>query len=388
MNVSLFIAKRLNFKGKIAMVCIAVSYLVMIIAVSVASGYRKEIRNGISSVSGDVLITTPDRNVFNEYRPVEASPAYLPYIESVEAVVKIVPTIYRAGIIKDDDNMYGVVFKGTPDPVDTASLAVSIPSTLAKKTGVGVGDKILTYFVGNKLKARQFYVAALHETLVETDDQYIIYASNADLQRINGWSEDQVSALEVILDDGFKTETGISEATDEIGSLINVYSSEDEQSVIATSVLSRFPQLFSWLDLIDFNVYFILLLMTVVAGFNMISGLLIMLFEHISTIGLLKSLGMTDRAISKVFLTSSAIVVGKGMLLGNIIAIMFCIIQGTTHILKLNPENYYVSFVPVNVDLGLVLTADLISFAGIMLLLLIPCLFISKVDPAETVRVR
>lgn len=388
MNVSLFIAKRLNFKGKIAMVCIAVSFLVMIIAVSVASGYRKEIRNGISSVSGDVLITTPDRNVFNEYRPVEASPAYLPYIESVDAVVKIVPTIYRAGIIKDDDNMYGVVFKGTPDPVDTASLAVSIPNALAKKAGVGVGDKILTYFVGNKLKARQFYVAALHETLVETDDQYIIYASNADLQRINGWSEDQVSALEVILDDGFKTETGISEATDEIGSLINVYSSEDEQSVIATSVLSRFPQLFSWLDLIDFNVYFILLLMTVVAGFNMISGLLIMLFEHISTIGLLKSLGMTDRAISKVFLTSSAIVVGKGMLLGNIIAIMFCIIQGTTHILKLNPENYYVSFVPVNVDLGLVLTADLISFAGIMLLLLIPCLFISKVDPAETVRVR
>lgn len=388
MNVSLFIAKRLNFKGKIAMVCIAVSFLVMIIAVSVASGYRKEIRNGISSVSGDVLITTPDRNVFNEYRPVEASPAYLPYIESVDAVVRVIPTIYRAGIIKDDDNMYGVVFKGTPDPVDTASLSVSIPNALAKKAGVGVGDKILTYFVGNKLKARQFYVAALHETLVETDDQYVVYASNADLQRINGWSEDEVSALEVILDDSFKTETGISEATDEIGSLINVHSSEDEQSVIATSVLSRFPQLFSWLDLIDFNVYFILLLMTVVAGFNMISGLLIMLFEHISTIGLLKSLGMTDRAISKVFLTSSAIVVGKGMLLGNIIAVLFCMIQGTTHILKLNPENYYVSFVPVNVDLGLVLAADIISFGGIMLLLLIPCLFISKVDPAETVRVR
>lgn len=388
MNVSLFIAKRLNFKGKIAMVCIAVSFLVMIIAVSVASGYRKEIRDGISSVSGDVLITAPDRNVFNEFRPIEASPAYLPYLDSLEAVVKVIPTVYRAGIVKDDDNMYGVVFKGTPDLVDTTDLAVSIPSALAQKAGVGVGDKILTYFVGHKLKARQFYIADIHETLVETDNQYVIYASNSDLQRLNGWSDGEVSALEVILHDKFKTESGISEATDEIGSLINAYSSEDERSVIATSVLSRFPQLFSWLDLIDFNVYFILLLMTIVAGFNMISGLLIMLFEHISTIGLLKSLGMTDRAITKVFLASSAMVVGKGMLIGNILAILFCIIQVTTHILKLNPENYYVSFVPVNIDFGLVLIADLISFAGIMILLLIPCLFISKVDPAETVRVR
>lgn len=388
MNLSLYIAKRLNFKGKIAMVCIAVSFLVMIIAVSVASGYRKEVRNGISSVSGDVLITTPDRNVFNEHRPIEASPTYLPYIEAVEAVDRVVPTVYRAGIIKDEDNMYGVVFKGTPDVVDTNALAVSIPSSLAQKASVAIGDKLLTYFVGDKLKARQFYVAAVHETLVETDNQYIIYASNADLQRLNGWSDNEVSALEVILADNFKSEIGISDATSEIGSLINAYSSEDERTVIATSVLSRFPQLFSWLDLIDFNVYFILLLMTIVAGFNMISGLLIMLFEHISTIGLLKSLGMTDRAISKVFLTSSAMLVGKGMLIGNVLAILFCIIQGTTHVLKLNPENYYVSFVPVNVDFGLILAADIISFAGIMLLLMIPCLFISKVDPAETVRVR
>jgi lipoprotein-releasing system permease protein len=128
--------------------------------------------------------------------------------------------------------------------------------------------------------------------------------------------------------------------------------------------------------------------MTVVAGFNMISGLLIMLFEHISTIGLLKSMGMTDRSIAKVFLASSAVLVGKGMLIGNLLAILFCIIQGTTHILKLNPENYYVSFVPVNMNLGAILIADVASFAVIMLLLLIPCVFISKVDPAETVRVR
>jgi lipoprotein-releasing system permease protein len=128
--------------------------------------------------------------------------------------------------------------------------------------------------------------------------------------------------------------------------------------------------------------------MTIVAGFNMISGLLIMLFENISTIGLLKSLGMTDRAIAKVFLTSSAALVFKGMLAGNLAAILFCVVQGTTHLLRLNPENYFVSFVPVNLDMGMILCADVISFVVIMLLLLIPCIFISKVDPAETVRVR
>ena len=120
----------------------------------------------------------------------------------------------------------------------------------------------------------------------------------------------------------------------------------------------------------------------------MISGLLIILFENISTIGLLKTLGMTDRAIAKVFLSSSAVLTAKGMAIGNALAIIFCVIQSQTHFLKLDPENYFVSHVPVHLDLGLILAADLVSFAVILILLLIPCLFISRVDPADTVRVR
>ena len=174
----------------------------------------------------------------------------------------------------------------------------------------------------------------------------------------------------------------------EIGYIINAYSEESTSPVIATSSVSRFPQLFDWLDLIDFNVLFILVLMTIVAGFNMISGLLIMLFENISVIGLLKALGMTDRAVSKVFLSSAASLVFKGMIIGNLIAFAFCFIQDKTHLLKLDPANYFVSFVPVNINVGSVLLADIGSFIVIMLLLLIPTLFISKVDPAQTVRVK
>jgi lipoprotein-releasing system permease protein len=152
--------------------------------------------------------------------------------------------------------------------------------------------------------------------------------------------------------------------------------------------VSRYPQLFDWLDLIDFNVLFILLLMTVVAGFNMISGLLIMLFDNISTIGLLKALGMNDKSISKVFLTSASVLVFKGMLAGNALAILFCLAQDKLHILKLDPVNYFVSYVPVNINVGSILLADIVSFVVIMLLLLIPTLFISRIDPAQTVRMK
>lgn len=389
MDAAFFIARKLRLKGQMAMICITVSFLVMIIAVAVSSGFRREIRSGISSISGDIMISTPDLNVLNESRSIDASPAYISRIEEMDYIQEIVPVVYRAGIVKTDDNMHGVLLKGVPEGVspDSVALAVSIPSRLAEQSGLKLGDRMTTYFVGDRMQVRQFIVADIYESLVETDDSHMVYASISDLQRLNGWDGEQVSAIEIILDKGSSEEL-ISSVTDEVGTLINAYSSEDDAAVVATSSVSRFHQLFSWLDLIDFNVFFILLLMTIVAGFNMISGLLIILFENISTIGLLKSLGMTDRSIAKSFLASASVIVLKGMAAGNVLGMLFCLIQGTTHLLKLDPENYYVSFVPVHADFGLILSADLISFAIIMLLLLLPCIFISKVDPADTVRVR
>lgn len=370
------------------MVSIAVSYLVMIIAVAVSSGFRQEIRSGISSVTGDVRLTPPDLNVVDENAPVERYPAYLPYVEDVEGVESVLPVIYRAGIIKNEDNIHGVIFKGVQDMPDSVALGVSIPQRLSEISGLKAGDQMLAYFVGNTVKARKFNIISVHNAIVELDQKLIVYASLSDMQRLNGWSNQEISSFEIILDKGHSSEEDIVEACSEIGAAVNAHSDEDQASVIATSSVGSFPQMFDWLDLIDFNVLFILLLMTVVAGFNMISGLLIMLFENISTIGLLKSLGMTDKAISKVFLSSSSVLVLKGMAWGNAIAFAFCALQSATHLLKLNPENYFVSFVPVHINPGLILAADIVSFAVIMVLLLIPSLFISKVDPAETVRMK
>ena len=394
MDASLFISCRLRFKGKIAMISIAVSFLVMIIAVSVSSGFRHAIRDGISSVSGDIQLLPLNMNLLDDASPVESDASYLPFVKEIDGVEEVIPVIYRAGIVRHEDEIHGVLLKGMPadklpfSNEDSTALAVAIPRRLSEIIGLSEGDRMLTYFIGEKVRARQFNVVSVYESMLETDDRLVVYADLADLQRLNGWDSNQVSAMEVMLEKGSRNEEQIKEIASEVGTTVYAYTAEDETTVLATSCVSRYPQIFDWLNLMDFNVFFILVLMTIVAGFNMISGLLIMLFENISTIGLLKTLGMTDRSIAKVFLSSSAVLAIKGMAIGNALAIIFCIVQSSTHILKLDPVNYFVSYVPVHLDLGMILVADVISFAAIMVLLFIPCVFISKVDPAETVRVR
>ena len=394
MDASLFISRRLRFRGKIAMTSIAVSFLVMIIAVSVSSGFRHAVRDGISSVSGDIQLLPLNMNLLDDASPVESDASYLPFVKAIDGVDEVVPVIYKAGIVRHAEDIHGVLLKGLPaanlpfDNPDSTALAVSIPRRLSEIIGLKEGDRMLTYFIGDRVRARQFNVVSVYESMLETDDRLVVYADLADLQRLNGWDSNQVSAMEVMLDEDCRNEERMSDITSEVGTALYAYTAEDEATVLATSCVSRYPQIFDWLNLMDFNVFFILVLMTIVAGFNMISGLLIMLFENISTIGLLKTLGMTDRAIAKVFLSSSAVLAIKGMAIGNALAIIFCILQSSTHVLKLDPVNYFVSYVPVHLYFGLILTADVISFVAIMLLLLIPCIFISKVDPAETVRVR
>lgn len=390
MDVSLFIASRLRFKGKIAMICIAVSFLVMIVAVAVSSGFRHEIRDGLASLSGDVQLTPVDMNYIGGTSPVGRYPSYIDDIASLDGVEEIAPVVYRAGIIRNEGNIQGVVFKGSgssrADSLGT--LEVSAPERLASILSLEPGDDMLAYFIGERVRARKFKVASVYPSLVESDDMLVVYARLADMQRLNGWTEDQVSAFEIILDKSCRDVRSMDAIADEIGYMAYSRASEEDDTVVSVSAVEKYPQLFDWLNLIDFNVLFILILMTAVAGFNMISGLLIMLFEHISTIGLLKSLGMTDRSIAKIFLASSSAIVLKGMIAGNILAFAFCAVQGMTHMIGLDPSNYFVSFVPVHIDPVMVLLADAVSYAVIMLLLLIPSLFIAKVDPARTISVK
>ena len=387
MKHTMFIASRLKFRRRIVTISVAVSYFVMIIAMAVSSGFRCEVRNALSLLGGDIQLCPANLNFLDEARPVDVAPSYLPLLEEVDGVESVEPVVYRAGIVKLGDNIQGVMVKGVPSS-DSTSLSVSIPRSLSEIGGIGVGDKMLTYFVGEKVKVRNFTVASIYDPAVEAEDRLVVYADMKDMQRLNGWSSDQASLLEIRMKPRCRDEANIEAATQEVGFIAYAHSTDEMGDVFASSTPSRYPQLFDWLDLLDFNVLFVLVLMMLVAGFNMISGLLITLFENISTIGVFKAMGMTHGSIAKVFLVSSASTVLKGMLVGNAVAVVFCLLQDWLHLLKLDPVNYFVSFVPVEMDIVSILSVDLISFALIMLLLLVPCSFISRIDPADTVRVR
>lgn len=384
MNASGFISRKLKFQGKIAVATTAIASFVIIISVAVSSGFRKELRSGIASISGDIRLTSPDLNYVNESSPVRSDASYIPSIDSLEGVASIVPAVYRAGIVKTDENIHGVLFKGVQDGGD--SLSASIPQRLSAILGVNAGDDLTAYFIGEKVKARKFHIKSVYEDVLGSDDKLLIITGLSDMQRLNGWSPDEVSAIEIRLEDKYRDPVLLREMTQEVGARVLFNTPEDEDTVVASSALNMYPEIFSWIELIDFNVYFVLILMILVAGVNMISSLLIMLFRNISAIGTLKSVGMTDRSIAAVFLKVASSAVIRGMVIGNVVALLFCLVQGTTHLISLNPENYFVSFVPVHIDIVLVLVADIISYLAMMLFLLLPCLFVSGVDPAKTVR--
>ena len=378
-----FIARRLRVKEKMAVVAIAISFFVIIIAVAISAGFRREIRGGVSAVTGDILLTGPSADLTGGADPVR-TPARLQELAGVRGVERIEPVIYSAGILKIGDDIQGALFKGTA--ADTMSMGVRIPSTLATRFGLQAGDDLTAWFVGEKTKVRKWHVLSVYESPMATEAGQLLYVPIGDLRRLHEWAEDESSLLEVAVDPRFRDRAALAERTSELGWRATALAGADEDPLRAVAATERFPQLFDWLDLIDFNVYAILLLMTVVAGFNMISGLLILLFRHVSTIGTLKTLGMGDRAVAGVFLRVGARTAAIGMAAGNALALLFCLVQGTTHWIKLNPENYFVSFVPVHVDLPGILVADAAAFLGILLLLLIPTLFISRVDPARTVK--
>ena len=380
MNPARFISERLKFQGGIATVSVAISFLVIIIAVAVTAGFRTEMKKGITAISGDIQLTSPDMNYMSEDSPVLLSRT--DFADSLPEVRDRIPAVYRAGMVKSGENIHGVLFKGTPDGPD--SLGVRIPDRLAKMLGLKPGDRLLSYFIGEKVKVRNFTVREIYPTVIPGDNNLIVFAGLEDMQRLNGWSADEVSAVEVRLNSA--TIGNMELASLDISTRLLATVPEDEDVPLATTAARKFNTIFSWLDLLDLNAVLILVLMTIVASFNMISGLLIMLFRNISTIGLLKALGMKDKKISEVFLRVASNVVLKGMLIGNLIGFGICAIQSTTHLLKLNPENYFLSYVPVQLNVPLILAADLLAYLLIMALLLIPALFVSRVDPAKTVR--
>lgn len=387
MSAPHFISERLSFKGHMALLSIAVSFIVMILAVAITDGFRSGISDAISDMTGDIRIARADVRGGEMTLPFSVSAELASELRNVPGVSSLRPAVYAGAIVRKNDNVHGVVFKGM-ETTDTTSMGVVIPRTLASLLSVGVGDSLPACFINETASLRNFTVTGVYDALSTGDDRMQALCDINVLRRVNGWEDDEMSALEVMIDRESRDEEAVALSRSIISDILYIHSDEGEASLIASDCYSSYRQIFDWLKLIDANVAFVLVLMVIVAGLNMVSGLLILLFENISTIGLLKSMGMSNANIARTFLLVSERLVFKGMLSGNIIGIGLCVLQDVTHLVTLNPANYFLSYVPVDVNVLRILLFDAIAYAAILLILLIPGIFISNVDPAKSVRVK
>lgn len=385
MKAARFISKGIAFRSKAASVSIAVGVAVMIVAMAVASGFRSEIYDNLSELFGDIKVDPlsggEERDCF-----IDSVSFYSELICCVEGVAGVKPVLSRPGVLKTGDEIHGVLFKGSEELTEDRALV--IPRKLSSLLSLSEGDRVLGYFVSDRVSIRNFEVGGVYESIVTDDDKLVVYCSNDMLRRVMGCGGNQAASLEVMLAPGLRDAEKADAVCREISLLLYENTLEDSPVLIAETVRRQYSKLFEWLGMVDMNVNLILVLMVIVAAFNMVSALLILLFQNISTIGVLKTLGMTNGGIATTFLLSCGKAVLGSMLCGNVLALALCLVQQRFHIITLNPDNYFVSFVPIHMDMGFVLACDVAAFAVIMLVLLIPCAFISRVEASRSVDYR
>lgn len=385
----------------IAWVSVGLSIAIMIIAIAVVAGFKSEIRARATGFMGSVMLVQPGQSPINELYPFSENLSYREKMASTPGVTGVSGVAWRSGLIKTDENIDGLYFKGVdslydfsfftsclvegnlPDYHGRISSDVLLSRTTASKLGFHVGDDVVVYFIGDEVKVRKFRLCGLYDAGLEEIDTKMAVVDRRHVQRLNGWASDEVSSIEIRIDGN----TSIEAMNDRVEEVIFTSMQEDDHALFVTNVKKLYGHLFDWLSLLDFNVLMILLLMVAVAGFNMISAILIILFEKISTIGLFKALGMTSREVSRVFLLRAGALVGKGMLWGNILGIGLCLIQKYTRIIKLDPVNYFVSAVPIRLSFGEILLLNLVAAFLIMAIISLSSRFISRISPDRTMRV-
>lgn len=380
---------------KIAILSIALGISIMLVSIAVVVGFKNQIRDKVVGFVSPIQI-----QVLNQNESIEETPFVydstlkaklsLPFIKSVYS------TANKAGIIKTDNEIQGVVLKGVDKDynwnyIDANLIAGNVPQyvenersndvvvskIIADKMLLNVGDDVRLWFVGEDMKTRgrKFTVKGIYETGLTECDERFIYCDLNQIRRLNGWEKDVVGHLEIEVSEGFEVED-----------VNNVIYYSIPPNLISYTARELYPQIFDWLDLQDMNVFIIIVLMLLVAGITIISMLLIIVLERTSTIGILKSFGASNSFIRKVFLQRSRRILLIGMLFGNIFGIGLCLIQKYTEIIKLSPESYYLSSVPIELNISYVLMLNLGTFILWVLMMLIPTMVVNNINPSKSIR--
>ncbi|HTX87453.1 MAG TPA: FtsX-like permease family protein [Bacteroidales bacterium] len=404
MNTELFIARRTltgskaNFSRpvvRIAIAAIALGLAVMFVAVAILTGFQKEVRDKVIGFGSHILVTKYDENSSLEPKPVSVHQEFYPSIEKHKGIRHIQVFATKAGIIRTHDQIEGAVLKGIGRDYDWSffrdkiirgsilhlpdsgkSNDVLISKTLASLLKLKLNDDLRMYFIsGENTLGRKFRIAGIYETGLEEFDKMYVLCDIRHIQKLNGWEDDQVGGFEILLDN-FRD-------IDKLGEYVY---HRIGYSLDARTIKQLYPQIFDWLALQDINVLIILVLMILVAGITMISTLLILILERTNTIGILKSLGMRNRGIRRIFLYHSAYLIGLGLFWGNVIGLGICLIQKNFGILTLPQESYYMPVVPINLDLANILLLNLFSFIACFLMLILPSFIITRISPVKAIR--
>lgn len=409
MNPEYFIAKRLitakNFNSsisapiiKIAISAIAIGMLMMIVSVATGLGLQQKIREKISAFNGHIIISNFDNNQSEvTLVPVSTKQDFYPNFNSVPQVSHIQAIATKAGIIRTETTFEGIILKGVgqdyqfnnlkdflvagkmPNFSETLNQEVLISQFLANRLNLKLGDNFNSFFIKenqNQLpNVRRFIIAGIYNSGFQQFDESIIIADIRHIQRMNKWNANQVGAFEVFIKDFSQIETVSQAVYEQTGSTLDT-----------KSILNKYPYIFEWLKLFDFNIIVILIVMILVATINMVVALLVLILERVQMIGILKSLGANNWSIRKIFLYNAFYLIARGLFWGNLIAISILLLQHYFGIIQLNPENYYVNQAPVYLHFGYILLLNLLTILVCSSVLLIPSYIITKISPVKAIR--
>lgn len=402
MNFERFIAiKTLKPEGlarpiaRVAVISIALGLSVMIVAVAIVTGFQKQVREKVVGFGGHIQITEYNANTSFEYPPVDRNPVFIPKLKVMPGIKHVQVFAIKAGIVKTGTQIQGVVMKGIDRDFDTAFFAnrlvegrmpflkdtatsndILVSRSLSKLLGLKVGGPLRVFFINSgAIRARRFTICGIYETeLAEFDKMYII-GDIRHVQKLNNWTSQQIAGFEVLVTDF----NDIDQMGHKVFNLVSY-------NLNSRTIKQLYPQIFDWLELMDMNVYIILILMVIVAGITMISTLLILILEQTTLIGVLKAMGAPNWSIRRIFLMKSVWLTLKGMVWGNVIALLICFLQLKLHLITLPADTYYMAYVPINIDLGYILALNVGTLIVCTVMLVVPSYIIARIQPVKAIR--
>ena len=374
---------------------VALGVVIMLIAIGVTSGYKQVIEDKVVTLGKHIRISHYDRNYSYEQVPITLNDTLIQDIRRCPEVISIQPFATKVGILKTADQVEGIVLKGVDRSFDGQQFArnlvegdtlqlndtvadnhIILSKRLADKLRIKVGDKVRTYFVQDPPRQRSFTLIGIYETGLPEYDTKFALVDIRHVQRLNDWDSQQVSGVEVL--------TRNYETIDESGEQIH---HQIDMNLKAETIKQIYPEIFDWIALFDTNVSVLLIITTCVCMITMMSIFFIIILEQTRLIGILKTMGMKTKQVVLTFLLVAANTLLKGLLIGNLIGLGLGWLQQKTHLIKLDPDTYYVNYVPIKFQIGEVILLNLGVFTACMLVLIVPAWIISKkISPVKAVQ--